>query len=486
MLLALVIFFTRKPENMPPGTFGLPILGNLPSPYRGLTGQLREMMQVYGSVFTTKWGFWKIIVLTDYELARKAFNHPDIQGRAHFYSFRLLYSFKNNGVINSDGPLWVENRRFLMRLLRDLGMGKTVLESSIQEEAGMLVDHLENTCLDKPSEMDLSINTAVLNVIWQMLASKRYDCSDDEIRLYTRMESENLSIIQGPIFLLDVLPGLEKFVPQFVLNKFMKVHVLLKNRDSMLAMFEKVIEEHKSKLDLDNPGDIIDHYLLSKNCSRESPPLSEDDRDNLCNIMGDIFIAGSDTTSATLRFVILYMVMYPEVQAQVHRCLDEVVPNTRLPSLADRTQLPYVDAMLLDVMRLSSLAPIAIPHRATADVHFEGYTIPKDSLVIACLELCHHDPSIWEKPDVLYPEHFLDEQGNLSTKKHSFMPFSVGRRQCLGESLARMELFLFATAILQRFSIQAPDGMTLTAETNPAERLLNVPKPFQVVLKKRL
>ncbi|KAA0194286.1 Cytochrome P450 CYP3213B, partial [Hyalella azteca] len=174
------------------------------------------------------------------------------------------------------------------------------------------------------------------------------------------------------------------------------------------------------------------------------------------------------------------------VQAKAQRCLDEVVPLTRLPCLADKPQLEYVDAMLLDVLRLSSLVPTSLIHGSTSDVVFEGYNIPKGTCLLVCSELCQKNKSFWEKPDQLYPEHFLDENGKLDGKKENFLPFSIGRRQCLGESLARMELFLFATAILQRFKIEAPEGARLEPKTDPFSTVLNLPVKFEVVLRKRI
>ncbi|KAA0195471.1 Cytochrome P450 CYP3213A9, partial [Hyalella azteca] len=386
----------------------------------------------------------------------------------------------------SHGSVWAENRRFMLRHLRDLGMGKTALEGSIQQEAEMLVDHLDKTCVGKPAVMDHFINCAVVNVIWQMLASKRYDIDDKLMLRYSGMIEEDIAIMQGRVFLIDVFPWLATILPSFILNKFFKVDVLCRNRDEIQSMFKEVIDDHMATLDPNNPRDVIDQLLLERAHRGASDYLTPEDELDFTSIMGDMFVAGSETTSSTLRWMILYMAINPEIQAKVHEHLDAVVPTDRLPSLTDRNQLQYVDAMLLEVMRLSSLAPIGLMHSTTAEVTFEGFDIPKGTSVLACAEMCHRDPVYWKHPDKFYPEHFLDDEGKLDGKKEGFLPFSLGRRQCLGESLARMELYLFSTAILQRFTIEPPKGVTLSTETDPSQMVFNFPKPYEVLLKKRI
>ncbi|XP_047736556.1 cytochrome P450 2L1-like [Hyalella azteca] len=441
---------------------------------------------LYGNVVTTKWGARTFVVFADYDLIKKAFQHPDLQGRPDFFSFKLMQKFGRRGVGFTDGAVWSENRRFVLRQLRSLGMGKTVLEESIQKEASLLVGHLERTCLDKPAVMDCAINTSVVNVIWQMFASTRYEVGDSEITKYCEDVNVLFDIIQKRLFFLDIFPVLTNVLPKFILNMFVDVKLAERCLENLTKMSEDKIREHLASLDPGNPRDVIDHYLLEKPDRDPTGYLKEYDADQLYGMMIENFLGGSETTSSTLRWMILLLSIYPDVQAKAQRCLDEVVPLTRLPCLADKSRLEYVDAMLLDVLRLSSLVPTSLIHSATADVVFEGYNIPKGTCLLVCSELCQKKKSFWQKPDHLYPEHFLDENGKLDGKKENFLPFSIGRRQCLGESLARMELFLFATAILQRFKIEAPEGVTLQPKTDPFSTILNLPDKFEVVLRKRI
>ncbi|XP_018007486.1 cytochrome P450 2L1-like [Hyalella azteca] len=131
------------------------------------------------------------------------------------------------------------------------------------------------------------------------------------------------------------------------------------------------------------------------------------------------------------------------------------------------------------------MMPLLLIHRATDDVEFEGYTIPQNTLLIACSEIGHRDKSFWQKPDQLYPEHFLDENGKLDSDKENFTPFSVGRRKCPGESFARMQLFLFTAALLHRFKLEAATTTALKSESDPATSIINRPDRFELVLRRR-
>ncbi|KAA0184887.1 Cytochrome P450 CYP3213A, partial [Hyalella azteca] len=238
LLLAILAIYSKKPKRMPPGSFGWPIVGELPPSGLSPTEHLMNLRRKLGKIFTTKWGSHRIVVVTDYNLIKKAFNHPDIQGRPAFVSFDTLCHFRNIGIINSHGSVWAENRRFMLRHLRDLGMGKTALEGSIQQEAEMLVDHLDKTCVGKPAVMDLFLNCAVFNVIWQMLASKRYDADHEEMLRHISLLQENFNAIQGTFFLIDLFPWLAKILPKIIMNKVFKADVIIKNRDKIQLLFK--------------------------------------------------------------------------------------------------------------------------------------------------------------------------------------------------------------------------------------------------------
>uniref|UniRef100_A0A3B1K1T7 Cytochrome P450 family 2 subfamily R member 1 n=1 Tax=Astyanax mexicanus TaxID=7994 RepID=A0A3B1K1T7_ASTMX len=141
---------------------------------------------------------------------------------------------------------------------------------------------------------------------------------------------------------------------------------------------------------------------------------------------------------------------------KVHREIDSVL-NGRAPTMEDKQRMPYVEAVLHEVLRFCNIVPLGIFRATSQDTVVRGYTIPRGTMVITNLYSVHFDEKYWREPGVFCPERFLDNNGNFM-RRDAFVPFSVGRRHCLGEQLARMEMFLFFTTLLQRFRLQFPQG----------------------------
>ncbi|XP_037351713.1 cytochrome P450 2C26-like isoform X2 [Talpa occidentalis] len=180
---------------------------------------------------------------------------------------------------------------------------------------------------------------------------------------------------------------------------------------------------------------------------------SEFTMDNLIATLVDLFFGGSETVSTTLRYALLLLLKYPEVTAKAQKEIQNVVGRLRSPSMQDRNHMPYMDALVHEVQRYIDLAPSGLPHAVTQNIKFRGFLIPKGTSILTSLNSVLHDGKEFPKPETFDPGHFLDESENFK-KSDYFMPFSAGKRVCLGEGLARMQLFLFLTTILQRFTLK--------------------------------
>jgi len=470
----------KKPSYLPPGTFGVPVLGHLPSPRAHISSYIKYMHETYGDIFTTKWGKHVTVCLADPAIIRRAFNRPELSERPDYEHNRLFPAGnKEHGIIMTGGEHWKNNRRFLLFNLKSLGMGKSHLETSIEQEVQMMVNFLAKKCTGKPVQLDRTINLAILNVIWQLTASTRYNEDDEEIKRFIFEQAELSTIVQGNMMLYNYFPWIRNFMTKTFFDKWTRIEEACYYFATFRTLCEGMIEKHQETLDPEHPRDIIDHYLL--NGQQKDDP----DHTDLVSLQWDLFVAGSDTTSNTIRWFILYMALNPQVQQKVQAELDCLVPKDRLPSLDDRSSLPYIEACILETLRLSSFVDIGLPHCVTQTCVVEGYTFPKDTTVFACLEMCHKSPRHWQKPLEFYPEHFIDSEGKLSNKNEAFMPFGLGKRECLGKSLATMELFLFSSAILQQFSIGCGEGNLPSTVPTIDAFLFNQPAPYHVVLSRR-
>ncbi len=196
-----------------------------------------------------------------------------------------------------------------------------------------------------------------------------------------------------------------------------------------------------------------------------------------------MFVAGIETTSTSLSYTLLYLSIFPDKQKKVQEEIDRII-GSRTVTLEDRKNMPYMEAMIQEMLRFSSLVPTGLIHKALTNVTLGEYQIPKNTWIIGYLHGIHHDPEIWGDPENFRPERFLNENNEV-IRHEALLPFSFGKRVCLGESLARDELFLFITGIFQAFTVTPdPNSPTPTTEQQDSN-IIAMPKPHKLVIRER-
>jgi cytochrome P450 len=273
-------------------------------------------------------------------------------------------------------------------------------------------------------------------------------------------------------FLYPALLDLKNRLPIFFSGKHQKF------RERLFKFLETTIECHRKTAQIGQPRDYIDAYL------EESSRIDGFGEVDLYVTLLDLFVTGSETVSTTLKWTFFLLAQHPEVQEKV---VDEIstVVGSREVALSDKLSLPYVEATTLEIMRISHLAPMGVPHSLNQDFVYKGFSFPKNAIVIANLYACHMSPDTWGDPWRFRPERFLSPDGKSIVRNKALIPFGTGKRSCIGESLARDEVFLFLTNVFKTICITMPsDEPAHTLEGCPIE-FANAPTRHRIVARVR-
>ncbi|XP_076981605.1 cytochrome P450 2C19-like [Tamandua tetradactyla] len=458
--------------RLPPGPTPLPIIGNLLQlNLKKFSKSLDNLAKVYGPVFTVHLGMKPSVVLHGYEAVKEAMIDHGEEFSARGSSIVLEKSHQGLGIVYSNGETWKQTRRFSLMTLRNFGMGKRSIEDRVQEEARCLVEELRKTN-GSPCDPTFILACAPCNVICSIIFKNRFEYNDKSFLSLMETFYENFKIAGSAwIQVCNMFPMLVHVFPGRH-NKYFK------NKDYLHDFILEKVKEHQQSFDINNPQDFIDCFLIQMEKEKHNQS-SKFFIENLVMTASNLFVAGTETTSTTLRYGLLLLLKHPEVTAKVQEEIDRVVGRHRSPCMQDRSSMPYTDAVVHEIQRYVDLVPTSLPRAVTQDTQFRGYLIPKGTTVLVSLSSVLHDNKEFPNPGQFDPGHFLDESGNFK-KSDYFMAFSAGKRICAGEGLARMELFLFLTTILQNFTLKSVVEPKDIDPTPASTGVVQVPPLYQL------
>nr|XP_022312398.1 cytochrome P450 2C8-like isoform X2 [Crassostrea virginica] len=441
---------TTRDATLPPGPPTVPFLGNLLSVSpETMLDKFQEYRKKYGDVFSLITGSRILVVINGYETLREIFiKHGDkTSERPDHFLTRDVGQFK--------GTLWKEHRTFTINALREFGFGKRSLESRIIEEIEVFVEEIQNK-KGEPSNIHSLINVCISNIICSINFGQRYHHDDEKFRTLLDAVNRNLSN-ENVMFLATILPFV-KYIP----GDPCRIKKVLENQRLVEEHLRQLVKEHKETYDENTPRDFIDVFLKKMIAEKNNPSATFDD-DQLLKIIVELFVAGTETASTALRWFSLFMIRHPDVQDKMRKEINDIVGTSRFPNMEDKPKLPYCEAVIHETLRVGAIVPLSIPHGLTNALDYKGFTIPKEAILVPNLHSVLFDEAIFPDPHSFKPERFLDKEGTLQNTEKVLI-FSLGRRVCLGEALARMEVFLFASSLIQRFRLLPGD------ETIPEEK----------------
>ncbi|XP_066112507.1 cytochrome P450 2D6 [Saccopteryx bilineata] len=475
LLVDLMHRRVRWAARYPPGPMPLPGLGNLLQvDFQDMPYSINQLRRRFGDVFSLQMAWTPVVVVNGLAAVREVLvkHNEDTADRppVPIYKHLGFGPFSEGVLLARYGHAWREQRRFSLYTLRNFGLGKKSLEQWVTEEA----TYLSATFADhagRPFSPNALLSKAVSNVIASLIYGRRFEYNDPRfLKLLDLLETglkEEAGLLRE---MLNAVPIL-LHVPGLATKIFA-------GQKAFMAILDELITEHKMTRDpAQPPRDLTDAFLDEVEKAKGDPKSSFND-ENLRIVASDLFSAGMVTTSATLAWALLLMILYPDVQCRVQQEIDEVIGQARQPEMKDQSQMPFTMAVVHEVQRFGDILPLGLPHMTSRDIEVQGFLIPKGTTLVINLSSVLKDETVWKEPLHFRPEHFLDAQGHF-VKQAAFMPFSTGRRTCLGEPLARMELFLFFTCLLQRFSFSVPAGQPCPSN-HGVYAFLMTPAPYQL------
>ncbi|CAH1796478.1 unnamed protein product [Owenia fusiformis] len=475
----------RHIVSLPPGPWGYPVVGVLPLLGDNPNRYFQQMSKKFGHVCSMMIGS-RLVVIVSGTTALKEFLLKNGDNFAARPDTVVQAVAESHGIIWTEGDMWKEQRRFSLTALRNFGMGKLRAEEVTHHELQILTSGLEQ--LDGQSvDLKKYILASVGNVVGTILFGRRFENTEP---IYAMLN--DTADVQVEMFFNETMftyfPALRDslFTRSFLRSHKKRLDDMFERENAMRTIMKSFINESLTQLDVDNPKGFLDAYLIKRRALEDEgnqTPFSNDDQ--LAQLMVELFDAGHDTTAMTIMTGILYLARNTDVQRNMQIEIDDIVGGSRMPSSADRTRLVYTDAAIMEIQRLSCLfLPNTLPYRSIRSVNICGFEIPKDAWVYPNWFATMRGSEHWENSLSFEPKRFIDQDGKIR-QLDAFLPFGLGRRECLGKTLAKVELFLFFTSLLQQFTFTAPPGEDLPSPESSICSNLMRPPLFNVLITKR-
>ncbi|XP_010223402.1 PREDICTED: cytochrome P450 1A5-like [Tinamus guttatus] len=465
VFLLIQSFKQHVPKGLksPPGPRGLPILGSVLQLRKDPHLVLAKLSQQYGDVMEISIGTRRVLVLSGLDTIKQALvkQGEDFMGRPDLHSFRYVTDGQSLAFSHDSGEVWKARRKLAQNALNTFSTTSSPTSSSIcllEEHVSKEADYLVTKFLQVMEEQKSFdpyryLVVSVANVICAICFGRRYDHNDQELLSIVNL-SEQFVEVAASGNPADFIPVLQ-YLPSRAMDLFKDFN------QRFIHFLQKIVKDHYETFDKNNIRDVTDSLIdqclekkMEVNFAKQIP------KEKIVNLVNDLFGAGFDTVTTALSWSLMYLVTHPDIQKRIQEELDQTIGQERRPRLSDRGTLPYTEAFILEMFRHSSFLPFTIPHSTTKDTVLNGYYIPKDRCVFVNQWQVNHDEKLWKDPMAFNPERFLNADGTEVNKLEAekVVSFGLGKRRCLGETIAKWQVFLFLSTLLQRLEFSVRDG----------------------------
>ncbi|XP_018568738.1 cytochrome P450 307a1-like [Anoplophora glabripennis] len=443
----------RRDSKSLPGPRPWPIIGSLhvlggyKSPFEAFTA----LSKVYGDIFGISLGPAQCVVVNNFRLIKEVLINKggDFGGRPDFLRYHKLFGGdRNNSLALCDWSALQKTRRSIAKSYcspRFTSLQYDRVNEVGADELEVFLAKLQKLPQNTPIDIKPLILGTCANMFTQYMCSTRFAYDDPEFRKIVRYFDEIFwEINQG--YAVDFLPWL---LPIYQGHMKKLSHWAAEIRQFILS---RIIDKHRATLDINSPPkDFTDALLIH---------LEEDPNMNWQHIIFELedFIGGHSAIGNLVMITLASVVKYPEVAEHIQKEVDAVTKGKRSPNLFDKANMPYTEATLWEALRKAS-SPI-VPHVATTDTEIDGYKIEKGTMVFLNNYELNVGEDYWNNPEKFMPERFLTHSGRV-TKPGHFIPFSTGKRTCIGQRLVQCFSFIILATILQHYDVSAGSEMEM-------------------------
>ncbi|XP_015744397.1 cytochrome P450 2H2 [Python bivittatus] len=462
---------TSQSRRLPPGPYHLPLIGNfLQLDTKNFPKSLEKLSEKYGPVFTIYLGSTPAVVLYGHDVVMEALVTQGDQFGGRGESPILMKTANGTGIGFSNGETWKQLRQFAETTLNMLGVGQNI-EKKIQEEAVFLVERLKSTN-GRTFDPTHFLSQTTTNILCSIAFGKRFNYEDKDFLRFLHLLNENAHLQSSTMTkLYNIFPTILDYLP----GSHQKI---FKNTDELKQFVARQVKMHQEIPQPEHPRDFIDAFLIKMEQESQNSD-SVFDLQSLVRSTLDLFTAGAESTSLVLKYGLLVLMKYPKVQEKVLQEIDCVIGPSQRPCVADLDKMPYTDAVIHEIHRCLALVPLNVPRAVIQDTFFRQYFIPKGTTVFPALKSSLYDSREFPNPQQFDAGHFLDKKGALRQSEF-FIPFSTGKRVCIGKKLVDITVFVVLTTILQHFTLK-PLGDPDDLDISPTTGFLTVaPKSYQL------
>ncbi|CAI5450784.1 unnamed protein product [Caenorhabditis angaria] len=471
-------------RNLPPGPTPWPLVGNSLSMFYPPPGYVafNRWTKKYGDIYTFWMAGTPYIFINTYEKLRETFvKDGDIYVAKKPQQFQDEFRGGSFGVIESNGEMWRTHRRFALMNLRDFGLGKDLMQEKILIEVEDIFKTFDAR-VGSGEEVDIPLRFyfGVGNVINQATLGYRFEGENNKefLRLKGLIDFQNTAFGDPLILIQFFVPALGKVLPNKSIQRLLEIF-----KTDFYQFFNEQIEKHRKTIDFDSEenGDYCEAYLKEQRKREAEGDFESFSNKQLSNVILDIWFAGLVTTTTTISWALGYILHNPEVERRINEELDRVIGSERLITTADKNDLPYMHAFITETQRCANIIPINTFHETTRDTVINGWPVKAGTGVIAQISTVMMDEKVFPDPENFDPTRHIDKETGKFKKIDEMIQFSIGKRQCLGEGLARMELFLFISNFLNRYKM----NVKKLPEMDKTKEAAVGPRAFKGFLKRR-